>query len=322
MANMVQVPDHYTIQYETNWQMLLQQQESRLKGRTRITAQNGASVRVNQMDSTSMTAVTNRYGATDNKDIALPARWVFPNPYETSSVFDEYDDKFLGSVVLPTSETMQSQIAAYNRTCDQVLIDALTGAASETTPTTSLAYQQDAGDVVAVALPSSQIILPTYGGAGSPLPASGMSLGKLIKAKQILDTNEAPSEDRVLIVSAKEISDLLQTTEVTNSLYNTIRALVAGEIDQFLGFTVVRSELLPQVGDNRSCIAYQKSAVMLVDGGKRSYMDILPTMRHALQIRTTASMGAARLLEKAVVKIQCDVTMGSTPGVPAGGAGG
>jgi hypothetical protein len=109
-------------------------------------------------------------------------------------------------------------------------------------------------------------------------------------------------------VSAKEISDLLGTTEVTNNLYNSVRALVDGDVDAFLGFKIVRSEQLGLASSIRTCVAYHKNAAVLVDGGKKSYMDILPTQSHALQIRSTAVLGATRLLETGVVSILADTT--------------
>jgi hypothetical protein len=104
-------------------------------------------------------------------------------------------------------------------------------------------------------------------------------------------------------------SDLLATTEVTSNLFNSVRALVDGDVNHFLGFNVIRTELLPLTSSTiRNCIAYQKNSAVLVDGGKKSYMDVLPTQSHALQVRSTAVLGATRLLETGVVKILADTT--------------
>jgi hypothetical protein len=155
---------------------------------------------------------------------------------------------------------------------------------------------------------SGQSVGVGYVPAGGNATNSGLTIAKLREAKRILDANEAPAEDRVLIVSSKEISDLLGTTEVTSNLFNSVRALVDGDVDQFLGFKVVRSELLGVSSNVRTCVAYHKNAAVVVDGGKKSYMDILPTQSHALQIRSTAVLGAARLLEGGVVSILADTT--------------
>lgn len=308
MANMTQIPDHYVIQYETNWQMLLQQMDARLKDRTKLVQANGAAVRFNQMDTATMSAVTSRNGATVNNDITLPARWGYPVPYSTSSWFDEFDNTFLGSVVLPTSETMQAQLAAYNRTSDQVLINALLGSATITnTANTSSGFGLN-NTTTTVGFPVGQAVAVNYVGGGGTATNTSLTIAKIREAKRILDSNEAPADGRILVVSAKEISDLLGTQEVTNNLYNSVRALVDGEVNSFLGFNVVRSELLPVASSVRSCIAYHRDSAVVIDGGRKTYMDIIPTQNHSLQIRSTAILGATRLLEKGVVSIACDTT--------------
>lgn len=305
---MLQIPDHYVIQYETNWQHLLQQMESRLKEKTKFVSAQGAAVRFNQYGLTSMTAVTTRNPSTPQSNSVLPTRWAYPTPYDIANVFSEFDNLFLGSVVLPTSECMQSQAAAYGRLVDKILIDALTASATITnTANTSSGFGLN-NTTTTVALPAGQQIAVNYVPAGGTAVNSGLTIGKLREAKRILDAAEAPAEDRVLIVSAKEISDLLGTTEVTNNLYNTVRALVDGDVDTFLGFKVVRSEQLGVASNVRTCVAYQKNAAVVVDGGKKSYMDVLPTQSHALQIRSTAVLGATRLLENGVVSIAADTT--------------
>lgn len=305
---MLQIPDHFIIQYETNWQHLLQQMESRLKEKTKFVSAQGAAVRFNQYGTTSMTAVTTRNPSTPQSNSTLPTRWAYPTPYDIANVFSEFDNLFLGSVVLPTSECMQSQAAAYGRLVDKILIDALTASATITnTANTSSGFGLN-NTTTTVALPAGQQIAVNYVPAGGTAVNSGLTIGKLREAKRILDAAEAPAEDRVLIVSAKEVSDLLGTTEVTNNLYNTVRALVDGDVDTFLGFKVVRSEQLGVASNVRTCVAYQKNAAVVVDGGKKSYMDVLPTQSHALQIRSTAVLGATRLLENGVVSIAADTT--------------
>jgi hypothetical protein len=305
---MLQVPDHYVIQYETNWQHLLQQMESRLKEKTKFVSAQGAAVRFNQYGLASMSQVTTRNASTPAANSDLPTRWAYPVPYDIANRFSEFDNLFLGSVVLPTSECMQAQAAAYGRLADKVLIEALTAASTITnTANTSTGFGLN-NTTTTVALPAGQTVAVNYVPAGGTAANSGLTIGKIREAKRILDANEAPAEDRVLIVSAKEISDLLGTTEVTNNLYNSVRALVDGDVDAFLGFKIVRSEQLGLASSIRTCVAYHKNAAVLVDGGKKSYMDILPTQSHALQIRSTAVLGATRLLETGVVSILADAT--------------
>lgn len=309
MPNLTTIPDHYTIQFDTNFQMLLAQMDARLKEKVKLVSANGAAVRFNQFGTTSMTAVTAKNAATPNVDITMPSRWAYPVPIETSSIFSEFDATFLGSVVLPTSETMQAQVAAYNRAADATIIASLTGTATRTVPNVSNVFTaNNATESVAYDTANQQIAV-NYVASGTAAN-SGLTIAKLRKAKQKLDAAEAPVEDRILIVSAKEISDLLGTTEVTSNLFNSVQALVDGSVEHFLGFKVVRSELLPLASGVRNVVAYVKNAAVLVDGGKKSYMDIRPDISHALQIRSTAVLGGVRLLDNGVVSILCDNTIG------------
>jgi hypothetical protein len=282
--------------------------ESRLKEKTKFVSAQGAAVRFNQYGLTSMSQVTTRNASTPTANSDLPTRWAYPVPYDIANRFSEFDNLFLGSVVLPTSECMQSQAAAYGRLCDKILIDALTASSTITnTANTSTGFGLN-NTTTTVALPAGQTVAVNYVPSGTAVN-SGLTIAKLRQAKRILDAAEAPAEDRVLIVSAKEISDLLGTTEVTSNLFNSVRALVDGDVDHFLGFKVVRSEQLNLASNVRTCVAYHKNAAVVVDGGKKSYMDVLPTQSHALQIRSTAVLGATRLLENGVVSILADTTL-------------
>lgn len=303
MANLTKIDDHYVIAYENSWQHLLQQQDARLKERTKLVAAKGAAVRFNQLGLSSMAAVTTKNASTPNNDITMPTRWAYPTPYDVSNIVDEFDEFFLGSVSNPSSEIMQSQLAAYNRTVDSILITALTGSAvvTDTTTkgiptTTTVAFDTTNQQIAVNRVP--------FGGTAAN---SGLTIDKVRYAKYKLDKAEAPAEDRILVVSAAEIADLLSTTEVTNQLYNSVRALVDGAVDNFLGFKVVRSELLSVNGSGyRTCVAYQKNSAVVCDGGRKSYMDIRPDLSHGLQIRSTAIVGATRLLDNGVVTILTD----------------
>jgi hypothetical protein len=77
------------------------------------------------------------------------------------------------------------------------------------------------------------------------LAASGLTLAKLIEAKEILDSgNVDPSIPRYIACSPKQVTDLLNNTTVTSSDYNTVKALAMGEINTFVGFNFIVSNRL------------------------------------------------------------------------------
>jgi hypothetical protein len=289
------IPNHYTTQFDSNWKHLVQQKNSRLKEYCTLDSIEGKEKSYNQLDATSMTQITDRSRETRITDQSMAKRWIRPLNYDCAKLVDEFDEQFLGEVVLPTSPIIQSHGAAYARTCDKIIIDALGGTAfTGTTGTT------------ATVLPAGQKIAANYVESGA-VANSGLTIAKLRAAKFLFDSNEVDEEEeRILVVSAKQLQDLLRTTEVTSADYNTVRALVDGTLNTFMGFKFRRSQQLPLATDIRSCFAYVKSGIVLAERGLKTHMDIRTDLSHSLQIRSVASLAAVRMEEKKVVEIACD----------------
>ena len=289
------IPNHYTTQFDANWKHLVQQKNSRLREYVTLDSIQGKEKSYNQLDVASMTLITNRSATTTISDQAMAKRWIRPQQYDTAKLIDEWDEQLLGEVVLPTSPIVQSHGAAYARTCDQVIINALGGTA----------YTGATG-TTATALPAGQKVAANFVESGAAAN-SGLTIAKLRQAKFILDSNDVDEEEeRIIVVSAKQLQDLLRTTEVTSGDYNTVRALVDGSLNTFMGFKFRRSQLLPLTVDIRSCYVYVKSGVVLAERGLKTHMDVRPDLSHSLQIRSVASLAAVRLEEKKVVEIACD----------------
>src|SRR3546814_3244582 len=94
--------------------------------------------------------------------------------------------------------------------------------------------------------------------------SDGLTLVKLLQAKEILDAAEVDVDDttgqgaptRVIAVSTKQITNLLGTTEIKSVDYNSVKALAQGQADTFLGFKFVRTERVPQVGTSRMFVVW------------------------------------------------------------------
>ena len=68
---------------------------------------------------------------------------------------------------------------------------------------------------------------------------TALSVDTLIAGCELLNDNSVPEEERYFMHSAKQLSDLLKTTAVTSADYNTVKALVNGTVDSFLGLKFV-----------------------------------------------------------------------------------
>jgi hypothetical protein len=290
------IPEFFTTEFSANCEHLVQQKLSKLREFVVIDRVNGKEKKYNQMASVNMTQITARAQSTNVTDTAMAQRWLRPLQYEKADLLDEWDSELLGEVSLPQSELVTNHAMAFARKCDEIILSAAVGTASTgATGTTN------------TVLPSGQKIAHDFVESGSAA-TSGLTIAKLRQAKFILDDADVDEDDpRIIACSPRQMQDLLRTTEVTSADYNTVRALVAGQLDTFMGFRfrVVNKAFFAFASSRREVVAYVKSGLRMTDAGRRVHVDIRPDRSHSLQIRTTASIGATRMEEKKVVQISC-----------------
>lgn len=187
----------------------------------------------------------------------------------------------------PTSAYAENSLHALNRAIDQVIVDAAFGTA-----------WTGKDGTMPITLPTDQILPPAGG---------GLTIAKLIEAREKLDAAENdPADQRAIVVSARQVSDLLRTTEATSADYSTVKALVAGQIDTFMGFRFLRYEGLPLIGANtRRIFALVKSGIKLgIARDITTSADWIPAKR-AWLLYAGIALGATRMQENKLVAIDC-----------------
>lgn len=101
--------------------------------------------------------------------------------------------------------------------------------------------------------------------------ASGGNMAKLRRAKRVLDERAVPQGKRKFVHSTRFLEDLLGATEVTSGDFNSIKALVNGELETYVGFQYLMIETraeggLPLAANIRTNYAYDSDAVGLAVG--------------------------------------------------------
>ena len=150
-----------------------------------------------------------------------------------------------------------------------------------------------------VALPSAQKVV--HGSAG-------LTLAKLLSAKEILDKNDTdPDEPRYMLVTAGQLADLLGITSVTSADFNSVKALVQGDVDTFLGFNFIRTERLGLDSDsNRQVLGFCQSAIGLAIGADvTTKISERADKNYATQVFLSMSIGATRIEDEKMVEIAC-----------------
>lgn len=105
---------------------------------------------------------------------------------------------------------------------------------------------------------------------------AAMNVDKARKAKSLLDALAVPATDRVMVISAIGLEQLLGQTPAISGDFNTVRALVNGEINTFLGFKWITMDTrdaaeggLPLAGTDRTAFAYHKHSMGLAVGKEK-----------------------------------------------------
>jgi hypothetical protein len=194
----------------------------------------------------------------------------------------EYSDIFSQAKVNfdERSELVQVVGNAIGRRQDQLILDALNAATSTGTVANSI------------------------GGSNT-----NMNIAKLREAAKILNQKNVPSDGRHIIIHANSLAAMLEQTSVTSSDFNTVKALVQGEINQFMGFTFHvlgdRSEGgLPIDGSSdRTLFAFHKDAIGYAEGiAPKTEINYIPEKTSWL-VNALFSAGSVAIDSEGIVKI-------------------
>lgn len=142
--------------------------------------------------------------------------------------------------------------------------------------------------------------------AGTP---ATLTIARLTLAKQILDLEDVEMEDRFFVINPYGLQQLLGTTQITSSDYNSVKALVQGEIDTFLGFKFIVSNVLSTSGTVSTGFAMQRYGLCLAMATEPIVRtDERTDLSYSWQVYYELNIGAVRLEEARVVKV--DITTG------------
>lgn len=272
-------------QYSNNVQMLSQQKGSLLRDKVDSETVQGKNAFFEQIGSVTAQVRTTRHAPTPQLDTPHARRRVSLADYEFADLIDDQDK--VRTLIDPTSSYAQAAAFAMGRAMDDVIISAATGTS----------FTGVSGGT-STALPGTQAI--TESGT------DGLTIAKLRNAKRIMDLNSVDASiPRYIVVSPRQIDDLLGTTSVTSADFNTVRALVTGEVNTFMGFQFIVSNRLSIASSKRLCFAYAQDGIKLALGKDvMSRIDERADVGYATQIYYCMSIGATRMEEEKVVSIQ------------------
>ena len=281
-----QITTAFSQQFATNVQLLSQQTGSILRGGVSEESVTGEKAFLDQVGAAAAVKRTSRHGDTPLVDTPHSRRMVTMDSYEWADLIDDADK--VRMLIDPTSTYARAAAAAMGRAMDDAIIEAATGTAktgkSGSTSTSMLSDHQIANG------------------------SADLTLAKLIEAKKILDLASVdPSIPRHIAVGPDQIEALLNSTTVTSSDFNTVKALVQGEINTFMGFQFHVSTRLAKSGNIRTCFAWAEDGIKMAMGKDvMSRIEERADKSYSTQVYYCATFGATRMEEEKVVQIDCD----------------
>ena len=310
-----QITEAFVQQYKSNIFHLAQQKGSRLRGCVRVEMQNGNLAFFERLGQAAAILKTSRHQDTPQIDSAHSKRANSLADYIWADLLDDEDK--VRMLIDPTSSYSQAAMWAMGRSMDDVIIAAIRGNA----------YSGTAG-TTAVALPVAQKILAASDVAvGTP---TNMNVDTLRHAKYVFDAADIDeSIPRYMAITSSQLRSLLGETEVTSQDYASVKALVQGQINTFMGFNFVRTERLPLVAATydtstgavdsgggslgatvaRRCLAWAQDGVVLGLGkDMEAKIEKRADKNYATQVFARMCIGATRIEEQKVVEIVCNET--------------
>jgi hypothetical protein len=281
-----EVDTAFTKQFSSNIEHLSQQKKSRLRNAVSVESVVGEEAFFNQIIAAEAQTVTDRFRDSPQLDTLHKRRRVAPIPKEWGDFVDTLDN--VRTLTDPKNPYTQAGAMSMGRAIDATIRDAATGTA----------LTGKAGGTSTV-LPSTQKIAAT----------GGLDTATLILTKELFWSNDVDLDDPMnklyIACTGEQLGDLLGDTEAKNSDYNTVKALVNGDINTWMGFEFIRYEGLTLTGAIRTCFAWAKSGIKL-GINKDVSIEVIRRADKAFAWYAFAemSMGATRMEEEKVVELQ------------------
>lgn len=218
-----------------------------------------------------------------DRQTATMQNWNAP---EYTDIFDQAEVNFDEK-----QELAQTIAKAISRREDQLIIDAM----------------------AAVSFVATNDEDPDTGRVFDLSASTNFSLDLIRSAAGHLDDIEAEDGDRHLVLRALAMQKLLEDTEVTSSDFNTVRALVNGDLNSYMGFEFhkigTRKEGgLPGVAADRIAFAYHKPAIGLAIGLDMSTTIDWVAQKTSWLANGIFKAGAVAREPQGIVKIQYNET--------------
>lgn len=282
----------FVTDFTTNVELLVQQRGSKLRDKVRNESFFGKDATfMEQIGEAVAVERVQRHADTPLNPIPFDRRWLFPRDFETADLIDKQDR--LRQIIDPNDPFALAQAMAIGRAIDDEIIDQILGD-NQTGEDGSTVIPFDPNNIIAA-------------------NALGFTIDKLRDVVSGMEDRDVDfmNDEIHCALTPQQKQDLLESTEVTSSDYNTVKALVHGEVDSFLGMKFVTTNRLlgasKYAGERTIAADTHRALIWSMNGvGLGMWDDISARMderadkSYATQVYTKATFGATRVQEDKV----------------------
>ena len=297
---------HRYIAFETGVNHDLQQNDSRLMKICKEVVNSGKMAMHDFLGEVgNFDPITGRHANTKLTEADHKRRAITCKPFAKAFLIDDEDVARQAHNI--GSEYVSATAKAYRRSVDAIIYTALNAQVRTGEEGTTLTSRPTTNDIGAKGQYNATTGAWEASGAASD---TGLTIDKLRRAKNRLDVEYANELGKYYFICHPDnITQLLGTTEVTSADYNTVRALVNGEVNTFMGFEFVQYNDVTLTGSNYECYAVAGGSMYFakqkMTGALKTSMDRRPDKNNAMQILSKCDHGAARMYDEGVIQVIC-----------------
>ena len=304
-----------TLQFDTTFELLLQQDTSRLRSLVTSKAYRGqAAVAINQMSALQYKMPAGRYSPKQFQIAQFSRPWVEPFPRSLTVPIDEFD--LLNSIANPQGVITMAAVAAANRLYDDTIIASAFGTTQrgeDKSAWTAETFPSTASTSTSSTAPYGGFLVADTFGSGASV---GATFNKIREMRRVLRhyENNLDAESVTLVAGSQQESDFLGQIEVVDGNMRVGARMENGSPTAILGTNIVYSERLQTSSSNslRNCIGFVRSGLHL-----GIWLDVKTTIDRRedlesdpLQLYSMIQLGACRTQLGKVIQVNCADTTG------------
>ncbi len=299
--------------YTAGYEHVLQEKKPQYQGLLREERIEGENESYDFLGTIEMTKKATRFEDIPIEDITHNRRWIAPEWWRKGIFVDKEDDIALHTD--PTGDYIQALAKGIIRKENEVITAAFfANVDGGKTPGTDTYVLQDALYTTSTSAAGRTLAHDVQADFTAGGVSTGLTIEKLILARQALvELNNDPDDMFYIACAPKQMSDLLREAETQSIDTSIIRSLVAGVVNEYMGFRFVVTNQLTVGSTNDvdgdtsvyEIPVWTKEGMLFARHESPIFnVDWLPRPQ-IWQISARVGMNAIRMDEDKILKIEC-----------------